>query len=109
MAGALAAGVFTFLLAAGAIYDIAVGKSGVWSAIGIDSGALRWLGLKNRRSNMLVELRLTGNTGRNKLVQVSARFRTENDALAKEPAWQRACIRRFVDLRGYLIAPSEGE
>jgi hypothetical protein len=44
-AGALAAGVFTFMLAAGALYDLAAGKSRVWSAIGIDPDALRWLGV----------------------------------------------------------------
>lgn len=43
MAAALAGGVFALLLAAGAFYDLVVGKSGVWLLVGITREDLVWI------------------------------------------------------------------
>lgn len=42
-AAAFGGGVFLFLLAAGAAYDLVVGKSGVWSTLGVSRDALVWI------------------------------------------------------------------
>lgn len=42
-AGALAGGVFALLLAVGAGYDLVVGKSRVWSTLGITHADLVWI------------------------------------------------------------------
>jgi len=44
-AGAIGAGVFLFLLAALAGYDIVSGKSGVWSHVGITAEILKWIAI----------------------------------------------------------------
>ncbi|HSB12509.1 MAG TPA: hypothetical protein VLM38_23675 [Blastocatellia bacterium] len=43
VAGALAGGIFALLLAAGAFYDLAAGKSGVWLLVGITRENLVWI------------------------------------------------------------------
>jgi len=45
MAAALAGGVFALLLAAGAFYDLAVGKSRVWLLVGITRENLVWIAI----------------------------------------------------------------
>ncbi len=42
-AAALGTGVFLLLLAVGAVYDLAVGKGGVWLRLGITHEALIWI------------------------------------------------------------------
>lgn len=44
-AAALGAGVFLLFLAALAVYDLAVGKGGVWLMVGITGEALTWLAI----------------------------------------------------------------
>lgn len=57
-AAALGAGVFLFLLAAGAIYDVIAGKSGIWLTLGVDHETLTWIAIALGASAII--LLLTG-------------------------------------------------
>lgn len=45
IAAAMGGGVFLILLAAGAGYDLVMGKAGIWAGVGIDRDMLMWLAI----------------------------------------------------------------
>ena len=54
VAGALGGAVFTLLLALGAFYDLAAGKSGVWLTLGITRENLVWIAIALALGSLLL-------------------------------------------------------
>ncbi len=73
------------------------------------TGPLRWLRLGRRRDSVFLDLKMTSHAAKQNLLQIQARFRTENGAAATGPDWRRSCVLRFIDLRSYLIGAMEAE